>query len=183
MRVISGSAKGRPLKVPNSGTRPTGDKVREAIFNILGDKVREAFVADLFAGSGGLGIEALSRGAARSLFVDVSPAAVRTIRQNLEHTGLEDRAEVWRGRYPQFLRKMAVSTYTFDLLFSDPPYEMKMTEELLHGLDDVDVIKEDGVVVTESSKAERIPGKVGGFAANLERIYGDTKVIFWVLER
>src|SRR3954453_13668244 len=121
MRVIAGSYGGRTLKAPaGDGTRPTSDRVREALFSILGDRVAGARVLDLFAGSGALGIEALSRGAASATFVDDAPAALRVLRANLEALG-ED-AEVVRADAVRWLRAASGRAHQYDLVLLDPPY-------------------------------------------------------------
>ena len=124
MRVVAGRLGGRRLIAPaGQSTRPTSDKVREALFSILGD-VEGARVLDLFAGSGALGIEALSRGAARATFVDSAPAAVRAVRENVAALGLEDAAEVRRQDARAFLRTAKKSGHEYDLVFLDPPYRL-----------------------------------------------------------
>ncbi|HUI03489.1 MAG TPA: 16S rRNA (guanine(966)-N(2))-methyltransferase RsmD [Acidimicrobiales bacterium] len=130
MRVIAGSCRGRPLRAPAGGaTRPTGDRVREAVFDILGSLVdlEGAAVADLFAGSGALGIEALSRGAASCTFVDDAPAALAVVRENLAALGLAGRSVVVRRDVLAFLE----GEHRFDLSLCDPPYEFTAWEVLL----------------------------------------------------
>jgi 16S rRNA (guanine966-N2)-methyltransferase len=123
MRVVAGRLGGRRLTAPaGRSTRPTSDRVREALFSILGD-VEGARVLDLFAGSGALGIEALSRGAAQATFVDSAPAAVRAVRDNLAALGLDD-AEVRRADARAFLRTAKKSGHEYDLVFLDPPYRL-----------------------------------------------------------
>jgi len=144
LRVISGEAKGRRLKCrPGDRTRPTADKVKEALFSILGD-VRRLKVLDLFSGSGALGIEALSRGAASCLFVEKDFRAVRVLRENLDLTGTRSRATVIRGdavRVAEGLQQM------FDLVLLDPPYFSPFIERLFIALEKLQA--EGGVVVWE----------------------------------
>lgn len=158
MRVISGKSRGRTLRAPTGGgTRPTSDRVREAIFDILGTLVdlEGARVADLFAGSGAMGIEALSRGAGSVVFVDRSPAALRAVRSNLEAAGLEGasvamvRADVvsWLSGRPG---GRSVSADHFDLALCDPPYDFASWEPLLRKLD-------AGVAVLESNRLVEVP--------------------------
>ena len=124
MRVIAGRLGGRRLAAPaGRATRPTSDRVREALFSVLGD-VRGARVLDLFAGSGALGIEALSRGAAHATFVDSAPAAVRALRENVAALGLEEVAEVRRQDARAFLRTAKKAGHEYDLVFLDPPYRL-----------------------------------------------------------
>ncbi len=120
MRVISGSAKGRRLKSPpGAGTRPITDRVKMALFDILGPSIVGARVLDLFAGTGSVGIEALSRGAAEAVFVEKDPRAIRALRENLEQTGLRDRARVVRADVFAFLR--SGSAEPFDFIYIAPP--------------------------------------------------------------
>lgn len=125
MRVIAGEAKGTRLAPVPGGTRPLSDRAREGLFSSLGEAVRGARCADLFAGTGAVGIEALSRGASRCHFVDSAAAAVRTIRENLARTRLEGRASVTRSSVLRFLRRPGES---FDLAFLDPPYALGAAE-------------------------------------------------------
>ncbi len=120
MRVIAGQARGSHLRrVPGSGTRPISDRVKEALFNILAPRLRECRFADFFAGTGSVGIEALSRGARQGLFVERERAALRTIRQNLEHTRLDERAEI---RAADFFRTLLIPpSAPFDILYIAPP--------------------------------------------------------------
>jgi len=124
VRVIAGRLGGRRLAAPaGRSTRPTSDRVREALFSLLGD-VGDARVLDLFAGSGALGIEALSRGAASATFVDSAPAAVRAVRANLDALGLSDGVEVRRQDARAFLRAAKKASHEYDLVFLDPPYRL-----------------------------------------------------------
>ena len=123
MRVIAGAYRGRVLKAPpGAATRPTSDRVREALFSILGARVAGARVLDLFAGSGALGIEALSRGAGEATFVDDAPAAIRAIRANLDALGAA--AEVRRADALRFLGAASAAGAQYDLVFLDPPYRL-----------------------------------------------------------
>jgi 16S rRNA (guanine966-N2)-methyltransferase len=121
MRVVAGSAKGRRLAPVPVGTRPVSDRAREGLFSSLGAAVAGASVLDLYAGTGALGIEALSRGAVHATFVDSAPGAIRTIRSNLELTGLTESADVRRRDVLRFLRE---STERYALVLADPPYEL-----------------------------------------------------------
>jgi 16S rRNA (guanine966-N2)-methyltransferase len=152
-------------------TRPTSDRVREALFSVLGEEVRDARVLDLFAGSGALGIEALSRGAARATFVDVAEAAVRCVRANLASLGL--RAEVRRAEASAFLRAASSRGHHYDLVFLDPPYSSaaRTGAELMTRLPDV--LAPGATVVCES--ARRRPLELD-LPLRDERRYGDTLI-------
>ena len=144
MRVIAGSAKGRALARVPPGVRPVSDKVREGLFSSLGDLVEGARVADLFAGTGALGIEALSRGADEAYFVERDPRSLAAIRENLERTGLASRGIVVRSEVRRFLRRPA--TERFDLVFLDPPYDDGV-DEVLALLDGNTLLKPGAAVV------------------------------------
>jgi len=171
MRVVAGEYRGRRLEAPaGTATRPTSDRVREAVFNILGD-VSGAVVLDLFAGSGALGIEALSRGAAAATFVDRDERALAAVRANLEAFGAV--ARVVRTDAIAFLKRQDGAGY--DLIFVDPPYDS--APELGRGLSELlpEVVAEDAVIVTESDK--RSPLELTLPLAD-ERTYGDTRIGF-----
>ena len=123
MRVIAGTAKGARLGRVPEGVRPVSDRVREGLFSSLGARLEGARVLDLYAGTGSLGIEALSRGAVEAVFVDASPAAVTAVRDNLMRTDLRERAAVRRSDVRRFLERRAPEEEGFDLVFLDPPYE------------------------------------------------------------
>ena len=173
MRVIAGSLGGRRLTAPRGdATRPTSDRVREALFSILGARVRDARVLDLFAGSGALGIEALSRGAASATFVDEAPAAVSAVRRNLHGLG----AEVVRRDARAFLRTARDRARQYDLVFLDPPY--RRAPELGPVLADplLAVLAPGGLVVSESDR--RAPLDLPALDLTDERRYGDTLIRF-----
>ena len=172
MRVISGAYGGRRLRAPAGlDTRPTSDRVREALFSVLGDEVEGARVLDLFAGSGALGIEALSRGAAEATFVDSAEPAVRCVRANLEALAL--RSQVRRSDAAAFLRSASARGHHYDLVFLDPPYSSaaRVGAELTSRLPDV--LAPGATVVCESARRRPL-------ALDLplrdERRYGDTLI-------
>jgi 16S rRNA (guanine966-N2)-methyltransferase len=172
MRVIAGRWGGRRLQAPpGDATRPTSDRVREALFSVLADRVPGARVLDLFAGSGALGIEALSRGAAEATFVDSAPAALRAVRANLEALGAE--AQVHRSDARRFLRSASAAARYYDLVFLDPPYRLagRLGDELTVALPAV--LAPGAAVVAESDR--RAPLELG-LPLFDERRYGDTLI-------
>jgi 16S rRNA (guanine966-N2)-methyltransferase len=181
IRVIAGSAKGRKLKmVPGDSTRPVMDRVKEALFNILGAGVRESSWLDLFAGTGSVGIEALSRGAARALFIDNDRLAVRTIRENLEHTRLAERAEVLRADAFAYLRRP--NPEAFEYIYVAPPQYQGMWKQTLLALDaDLAHLYPDGVVVVQIDPVEREDVALEVLRPYDERTYG--KTLLWFFER
>jgi 16S rRNA (guanine966-N2)-methyltransferase len=172
VRVIAGRWGGRRLQAPpGEGTRPTSDRVREALFSVLGARVQGARVLDLFAGSGALGIEALSRGAAEATFVDSAPASIRVVRANLEALGGE--AEVRRADARRFLGSASAAARQYDLVFLDPPYRLAghLERELTAALPAV--LAPGAAVVAESDR--RAPLELGLPLLD-ERRYGDTLI-------
>jgi 16S rRNA (guanine(966)-N(2))-methyltransferase RsmD len=172
MRVIAGQWGGRRLQAPaGAATRPTSDRVREALFSILGDRVAGARVLDLFAGSGALGIEALSRGAAEATFVDSSPAAIKALRANLEALGVD--AEVRRADARVFLRGASRAGHHYDLVFLDPPYRLaeRLGRELSEALPAV--LAPGGLAVSESDRRSVLHLDMTPID---ERRYGDTVI-------
>jgi 16S rRNA (guanine966-N2)-methyltransferase len=172
VRVVAGRWGGRRLQAPpGAATRPTSDRVREALFSILADRVLEARVLDLFAGSGALGIEALSRGAAEATFVDSAPAAVRAVRANLEAVGAQ--AEVRRADALRFLVGASGDARQYDLVFLDPPYRLagRLGRELTAALPAV--LAPGAAVVAESDRRAPL-----GLELPIldERRYGDTLI-------
>jgi 16S rRNA (guanine(966)-N(2))-methyltransferase RsmD len=172
MRVVAGTYGGRRLVAPaGSETRPTSDRVREALFSVLGTTVHDARVLDLFAGSGALGIEALSRGARSAVFVDSSRKAIQAVKANLEALGLE--ADVWPVAARAALRTASSRSEAYDLVFLDPPYRRaaELGRELSEGL--AAVLAPGARVVTESDR--RAPLLLDLPLAD-ERRYGDTVI-------
>jgi 16S rRNA (guanine966-N2)-methyltransferase len=170
MRIVAGELRGRLIEAPpGRDTRPTTDKVREAMFNALGslDLVRDAVVVDLYAGSGALGIEALSRGAAEVVFVERDRAALRVLRENLDHLGLGDRARVQSGDAFALAGRLPA-----DLVLADPPYDFDAWPELLAKLD-------AGFVVAESGRPLEEPVGADGWRAVRSKRYGRTWVTFF----
>lgn len=150
MRIITGRAKGCKLKAPKGwATRPTADRVKESLFNILGMRTAEAEVLDLFSGTGNLALEALSRGARRATLVDSSAESVRVMRENAAHAKLMDGAEILRGDVFQVLPRLERAGRAFDLVFCDPPYGRGLAEATLRALDKSALLAKGALVVIE----------------------------------
>ncbi len=186
LRIIAGAARGRRLYSPGQGKnsskiRPTTDRAREALFNILGsDCVNGARVLDLFAGTGALGVEALSRGAGEVVFVEKDPFALGLIQKNVTLCGFSDRTHVIRhdllkGRF--FLLGRADLIGCYDLIFIDPPYRQKSCHRLVLDIHDYDIIGADSIVVCEDASSESMPDTLGELELFDQRRYGDTG--FW----
>ncbi len=168
MRVITGIARGMRLKTPEGmDVRPTAEKIKEAMFSIVQFDLEDAVVLDLFAGSGQLGIEALSRGASKAYFVDSSPVSIGIVRENLKHTKLEENAVVCNMPNSAFLRTTPVK---FDIAFLDPPYEKRLIQRSLPAL--AEKMSENGIIVCEHEKDCRLPEQVGDFEISKTYRYG-----------
>ena len=171
MRVITGKARGRRLREPKGmDIRPTTDMVKEAVFNILQFELEGARVLDLFAGTGQLGIEALSRGAAEAVFVDGSSAAVKIVRENLKLCGFE--ARVLQGDAIDYLPSLG----RFDVVFLDPPYDSGLLEKALEVIENVDLLSNGGIIVCESRSEAAPCANREGYQTELERRYGKVKI-------
>ena len=184
MRLTGGLDRGRRLIAPNGGrTRPTAAKVREAIFNILGPSP-EGMVLDLYAGTGALGLEALSRGAASAVFVEREHAPLAALRRNVKELGFEDRASVISADVCTGLRRLAAAGTPgrFSWVFLDPPY-VKETEGVLAELSGSGLLSACAVVVLEHDRRHRPPDQVGGLFLTDRRQYGDTELSFFRCSR
>jgi len=182
MRVIAGVLKGRVLAPVKGRIRPTAAKVREAIFNILGAAVPAAWVLDLFAGTGALGIEALSRGARAAVFVEDHPAALKVLRQNLESLGLLAQTTVLPLPALAALKKLGGRLEPFDLAFLDPPYGGAAAAATLAALGSSELLRPQARVVVEHGKRETMPPACGRLTRQETRRYGDTQVTFYVAD-
>ena len=152
MRVIAGKVRRMTLVTPEGNdVRPTTDRIKETLFNIIQNDIYDCSFLDLFSGSGGIGIEAISRGAKEAVFVDKSKEALRCITQNLEHTRLMDEAEVLPMDVLQAIRNLDKRNKRFDIVFMDPPYERDMELPVLEALDRSDIVDEDSLIIVETS--------------------------------
>jgi 16S rRNA (guanine(966)-N(2))-methyltransferase RsmD len=179
MRIIAGVFKGRRLAAVKGKIRPTSDKVREAIFSILGAAVVEARVLDLFAGTGALGLEALSRGAQAAVFVEEQPASLAVLRRNIHDLGVSERTEVLSLPVKAGLKKLAAQRAVFDLIFLDPPYGGGLAAATLEDLAAAHILSPWARVVAEHSRREVLPEVVGSLRGIDLRSYGDTRVAFY----
>ena len=170
MRVITGTAKGVQLKTPEGMlTRPTADRVKEALFSIINFDIPGAKVLDLFGGTGQLGIEALSRGAERSVFVDAREDACKLIRENLRRTKLE--GTVVRSDYMNYLNRCRE---TFSIIFLDPPYAEAYLENAIKRITEIDILQTDGIIVTERPVGKELPWEFDDYQRSKDYKYGKT---------
>lgn len=186
MRVIAGTARGRRLATPKDGTvRPTADRVREALFSILTSRranLAGCRVLDLFAGTGALGIEALSRGAAAAVFVDSRHSSLLLVEKNLALTGLTANGRTVAMDARQALALLARQGTRFDLVFCDPPYrDLELRDQVLVSLGSGELLTADAIVIMEGSARDLVPETVGLLHRDDSRIYGDTAITFFTL--
>lgn len=180
MRVITGTAKGRRLKTPKGlTTRPTSDRVKESLFNIIGPQIAQAKFLDLYAGTGAIGIEAISRGADKSVFVEKKPQSARLIRQNLELTGLQEKAEILCLEANKAVRDLANTGRRFDIIFLDPPYLQDLVNKSLIEIEQYKALASGGLIISESSRLDVLLLQVGQLKLFRQERYGDTVLSFY----
>lgn len=180
MRVITGIAKGRKLKAPKGlETRPTSDRIKEALFNIIGSRVIDVNFLDLYAGTGAIGIEALSRGAVKAVFVEKNPNTVKIIKENLQTTGLLEQAEILVQEADRAIKIIAGKGEKFEIIFIDPPYLKDLEKASLTLIDNNSLLAPGGLVITESSKLDIMPQEVGQLRMFRQEKYGDTVLTFY----
>ncbi|WP_347550482.1 16S rRNA (guanine(966)-N(2))-methyltransferase RsmD [Pseudalkalibacillus hwajinpoensis] len=185
MRIIAGECKGRHIKpVPGMSTRPTTDKVRESIYNIIGPFFEGGMALDLYGGSGALGIEALSRGIEKCVFVDCDTKAIETIKWNLKQTKFTGAAEVYRNDSKRALKALYKRELTFSLVLLDPPYHK---EQILHDLEkltDYELLEADATVVVEHKKEVVLPEIIAGLTMTRSETYsGKTTISIYTYEQ
>lgn len=185
IRIIGGEAKGRRIAFKKSFSkkdavplRPTSAKVRKAIFDIIGDRIENSSFLDLYAGSGAVGMEALSRGASQVVFVDDSPLRANAIKDIIRSIGFGDRSEVFRCSTALFIEKLnRKDKISFDIVFVDPPYGSQELDEIMPLLDKKDIISDNGILIVEHpSKKTVMPSEVGNLRLTKQYKYGDTSL-------
>lgn len=180
MRITGGALRGRKLITPKSSSiRPMRDQVRSALFSILGELVPRSRFLDLFAGTGSVGLEALSRGASLAVFVDESCEAISIVERNLQELGLTSRAEVLRDDVFRALERLHRRGERFDLAFIGPPYGQNLAHKTLERLGELSLLDDDAVVVTEVFKKETLEDRYGSLKLVDERGYGDNILKFF----
>lgn len=178
MRVITGKYRGRKLNTPaDYDIRPTSDKAKEALFSILANRIYESRVLDLFAGTGSIGIEALSRGAGYCLFADASGKSLKLVKENLEHCKVEEKTRVAAGDFRKILKNLTDRIEDgleepFDIIFLDPPYNKDLLPEAFNLIREGGILDSEGVIVAEHRKEEILPDELFGFKKIKERRYG-----------
>ena len=177
MRVITGKARGVQLKTPEGMlTRPTADRVKEALFSIINVDLPNAAVLDLFGGTGQLGIEALSRGARRAVFVDQQQKACELIKENLRRTRFTQQGTVVRGDYLEYLKR---TKEKFDIILLDPPYAEIFLENALNCIAEIDILRDNGIIVTERPLEKALDVRMPGYSRSRDYKYGKTLVTLY----
>ena len=180
MRVIAGKARRTNLVTPEGkNTRPTSDRIKETLFNMLQQELYDVRFLDIFSGSGGISIEALSRGAKEAVMIDNDAAAVRCIKENIKRTHFEDLARVLKMEAVSALKKLDVEGRTFDIIFMDPPYNHEWEKQVLEFLADTTLLADDGIIIVEASKETDLSyAEELGYSIIKEKMYKTNKHIF-----
>lgn len=181
MRVIGGKARGKSLKAPKGkNTRPITAMIKEALFNVIGPDVADSSWLDLFAGSGAVGIEALSRGARKVIFIDADKTAADIIRDNLIHCRLEQEAEVYRNDVFRAIRLLQKRSQHFDYIYVDPPFTNEaIFIPILKDLAESSLLERDGVLVLRTPRRFKVPVEIAGLACRRSDDYGESTLHYY----
>jgi 16S rRNA (guanine(966)-N(2))-methyltransferase RsmD len=182
LRIISGRARGKKLvEFAGARVRPTADRVREALFSILTSRFRSLHgckVLDLFAGTGALALEALSRGAENAILVDAHPESIKIIQTNIESCRMSDCTQILRGELPAALA-LTVNSAPFDLIFLDPPYAQGLAQTTLARIETLELLSARGIIVVETEKGEVLPEQIGSLNQSDQRHYGVSAITIY----
>jgi 16S rRNA (guanine(966)-N(2))-methyltransferase RsmD len=181
MKIIGGEFKGRHIDMPKGvNIRPTSDKVREALFSIIGGRIRGAGFLELFAGSGAIGIEAISRGAGKTVFVDINNRCTGAIKKNIDSLSLDrSRIDIFKNDAIKAIKKLSDSKIRFDIVFLDPPYHSGLLRKCLLYLSNYVILNDSYLVICEHFKKEAMPQDAGSLKRRREAKYGDTVLTFY----
>ncbi len=183
MRVIAGKYRGRKLEnFEGMDIRPTSDRVKESLFNILGHKLMGCSFLDLFGGTGSIGIEAVSRGAEKVVFVDTGVKSIKVLRSNLESLKITERVEIYNTDYENALSKMGSANSLFDFIFIDPPYNKQIAQNALGIISDLGILHSEGIIVVEHDVLDSMPDRVGILVKDREKKYGSTMLSMYIYE-
>lgn len=183
MRVISGKVRGLKLNAPkNDDVRPTTDRVKESLFNIINGYIIDSQILDLFAGTGSLGIECLSRGASRCVFVDASKSSIDIVKSNIKKARVDSESEVMNIDCKSAIDKLKTRNEKFDVIFMDPPYYENLFVNSLEKISESKLLKEDGIIVVEHDTKEKLPDCAGELIKQKSKKYGNTTLTFYVVE-
>jgi 16S rRNA (guanine966-N2)-methyltransferase len=180
LRIIAGEAKGRSIISPLSkGTRPTSDRVKESLFNILGSRIPDSKVLDLFAGTGNLGLESISRGAEHCIFIDNNKESIKTIYENIRLLKYEGFCEVYLNDALSALSVLHRRGLVFDIIFVDPPYHMDMIPGIIECIMSTSILKEGGIIAAEHDTKDIVPDNILNAVKFKSSVYGDTILSFY----
>lgn len=183
LRVISGKARGLKLDSPkNQDVRPTTDRVKESLFNIINPYIRESNILDLFAGTGSLGIECLSRGAKNCVFVDKSKDSINIIKSNVKKARVENESTILNVDFKDAVKRLSSQNQKFDVIFMDPPYYENMFIECLKIIDELNLLYEDGIIIVEHDTKDLFDESIGNLVKSRDKKYGNTTLTFYKLE-
>lgn len=184
IRVIAGTAGGLKLKtLEGRATRPTSDKVKGSLFNILAPDIQGTTVLDLFSGTGALGIEALSRGAKRAVFIDNNPKCIEIIKENIKYTGFTEMSTIMPSDSTAAINKLSLNGGKFDIILIDPPYDSGIFIQVLKQLSKGDIIHCNSIIAVESDIKNGLPDLVDSLAVIKKRCYGGTMLTFYMKNR
>jgi 16S rRNA (guanine966-N2)-methyltransferase len=180
MRIITGIAKGRIIKAPEGlDTRPTADRVKQSLFNIINNKVLGSRVLDLFAGTGNLGLEAISQGAIECTFIEHNKKTFSILADNIKLLGFENKIEKFQGDAIENLKMLSKKGKEYDLILLDPPYGKGLIETAIEQIDKLQLLSNDGIIVSEYDSNDIMPEKIGTLLIYRTVKYGRTKISFW----
>jgi 16S rRNA (guanine966-N2)-methyltransferase len=184
LRVIAGEYRGRRLdRIEGMDIRPTSDKVKGSLFNILGDSVIDSAFLDLFGGTGGIGIEALSRGAEHVVFIDTDIKSIKVLKGNLEHLNIIDNVEVLNTDYSTGISKLYNNNKKFDIIFIDPPYSVGLAQNALVEIDKHPILAQSGLIIVEHDSKDEMPSSQGKLYMYRSKQYGNTTLSFYALDK
>ena len=183
LRVISGKARGLKLDTPkNQDVRPTTDRVKESLFNMINSYIMDSNILDLFAGTGSLGIECLSRGAKNCVFVDKSKDSINIVRSNVKKARVENESTILNVDFKDAVKRLSTQNQKFDVIFMDPPYYENMFIECLKSIDKFNLLDEDGIIVVEHDTKDKFPDNMGRLYKSRDKKYGNTTLTFYKME-
>ena len=183
LRVISGKVRGLKLDTPkNEYVRPTTDRVKESLFNIINPYIIDSNVLDLFAGTGSLGIECLSRGASSATFVDVSKESINIVKSNIKKARVENESIILNLDFKNAIDRLKIQNKKFDIIFMDPPYYKNMFIDALSNIDEADLLCDDGIIVVEHDTKDKFVDNIGRLEKTRDKKYGNTTLTFYKLE-
>lgn len=183
LRVISGKVRGLKLNAPkNEDVRPTTDRVKESLFNIINSYIMDSKVLDLFAGTGSLGIECLSRGAKECVFVDISKESISIVKSNIKKARVENESSIINSDFNDAIKKLQVQNKKFDVIFMDPPYYKDMFVKALESIDNAKLLEYEGIIIIEHDTKDTFPERIGSLEKNRSKKYGNTTLTFYKME-